>query len=244
MSLLKAIHQVCSKHLVAIKDRKNTGINSDYATLTAVRQILNPALTEAGLSVSTPPGTLRKEGDTWVIVVPLRVSNGEEEREFIYECPFPEGNRGVNLTQRWGMAQSYGQRYALTGFFCMVTGDDDDAQRMGVQDDRNTGAAPSRNVPWPNLMNGGWKDIPTPDGSAMLGDISALEKKALLPANPDYPGLLAWVADLLTKKLKDHQETWTSFVEWAGTGLPARIEDCTASQLTAAIKTANDLPSA
>lgn len=135
LSLLAAIAQVRACGLVAVKTARNTGINSDYASYADVWAVLNPQLQSAGLSVGFVLGSLRRDESAWVQTITLEVSTVTESRAHSFEFLFPEGNRGVNLSQRQGMAQTYARRYALVSFFHIITGDDDDAARLGMGND-------------------------------------------------------------------------------------------------------------
>lgn len=218
-SLRQAIAAVRAEALVVVKTARNTGLNSDYASYADVWATLKPLLTQRKLAVGFVSGTTSREGDTsWKQVLTLECSSTEtgETISHSFETLFPEGNRGVNLTQRQGMAQTYGKRYALINFFHLITGDDDDAQRLGMDRIGESAApAPSQGQHWSTLccvslfgvgqdetMNA-WHMIGDPSdqtGERSLGDNEPGMLAKLAQRYPDHAGLIAWRAELVGER--------------------------------------------
>lgn len=242
--LAEAVHAVRAHGLVVIRTGKNTGLGgAKYATYTDIWERLSPLLANHDISVGFSPGSVRRETDAWIQTLTMSVSVGDERETVPFEIVFPEGNRGVNITQRQGMAHTYGRRYAVTDYFNIFTGDDDDAQRLGAERDRADGPSVSDAAPWSALMQHGWLDVATKDGTA-LGELTNAQRKALWEKDPDNKALMAWVGDMLSDMLQQSGYAWPRFVEWAGLDLPARMEDCNAGQLRTAIQKAKNIPDA
>lgn len=241
MSLRAAIHAVRSAGLIVVKTGKNTGINAKYATYADVWEMLQPELARHQVAVGFAPGPVRKETDAWIQTMILTVTHGDEVETASFEILFPEGNRGVNLTQRQGMAHTYGRRYALCDFFHILTGDDDDAQRLGVEREHVTGATASDAAPWTAFLSGGWRDVPADDGRT-LNDLSDGQRAKLWEKDPASKPLMAWVGDRISDRLQDAGYSWGRFVTWANAGLPATMDECTPGLLKIAATKTKEIP--
>ena len=250
--LRQAIAAVRAEALVVVKTARNTGLNSDYASYADVWAVLKPLLNEHKLAVGFVSGTTTREGETsWKQVLTLECSSTEtgETISHQFETLFPEGNRGVNLTQRQGMAHTYGKRYALINFFHLITGDDGDAQRLGA--DRGIDAAaptPAAGQHWSTLccvsvFNVGHDDTlnawhmfgdpSDPTGERSLGDNEPGALAKLAMRHPDHPGLAAWRAELVGERAVSHGLTsWAECVaKFPQFNLPASFAECSAPQL-------------
>lgn len=244
-----AIAHVRAKGLVCVKTARNSGINSLYASYADVWEVLRPALDEAALSVGFIPGSVRKEGDAWIQRLTIAVTFGNESQLHEFECLFPEGNRGVNITQRQGMAHTYAKRYALIDFFHIITGDDDDAVRLGVERAADHAPSPNREAHWSEFCHVPIADIgseetarawtiladPTdPDGQRTLGDSSAPSLARAWVRHRDNPGINAWRAELIQERAAAKGITdWTSIRrEHPGLKLPEQMAACSPDQLS------------
>lgn len=248
MSLLAKIHAVRSTPLLIVKERKNKGLNSDYANLADIMEKLLPVLEKNGLSVAAEPGKLAILGENaWVQTMHIVVSDGAEF--YTRECDvcFPAaimsrttGGAAVNEAQRQGMAQTYGRRYAIVAFFNILTGDDDDAARLGVE--RETASAGvSDYAPWAAFLDAGWQDALAPDGRT-IGALSDKERLALWEKDPASKPLMAWIGDRITDRLQDAGYTWLKFTAWADAGLPETLEACTPGLLKIAATKSKQIP--
>ncbi len=252
----KAVAQVRSIGILVVKTARNTGINSDYASYADVWDSLRGPLNEAGLSVGFLPGSVRHTdaanaaNSAWIQALTMQVSDGEHTENVLFETLFPEGNRGVNLTQRQGMAHTYAKRYALLDYFHLITGDDDDAQRLGQPVNEQAAPTPQVNTPWTRLCHvpsmghfceeaqGGWTTLADPSdasGVSTLGDLSPARLNTLGLANPAHPGLNAWRAELIEERAKSKGvKSWTQLhKEHSSLNLPEYFEECTGPQLVA-----------
>ncbi|HYF37536.1 MAG TPA: ERF family protein [Prosthecobacter sp.] len=246
LTLAAAIALVRAKGLVVVKTARNTGINSDYASYADVWEALKPALDEAGLSVGFLPGSIRKDNEGWVQSLTMEVSTAADMRSFTFEIVFPEGNRGVNITQRQGMAHTYGRRYALVDFFHIITGDDDDAQRLGMQLRDNEAPTAAPDAHWKDFCyvpvfstgtletQGTWANLADPEDPArILGDSAPNALARIWNRHPDDAGLNAWRAELIqeratAKKLTDWNQVRTTY---KSLHLPEAFTDCTGDHL-------------
>lgn len=247
-SLHTAIAAVRSAGIFVIKTAKNTGINSQYASYADVWEVLSPHLKAEGLSVGFLPGTTRKDADAWIQTLTMEVRHGNQTQSIPFEILFPEGNRGVNITQRQGMAHTYGKRYALIDFFHLITGDDDDAQRLGQPERVDAAPTPANNAHWsefchcPALGVGdaqnqrAWSVLADPSddsGSRTLGDNAPGQLAKLWTRYPDNVGVNAWRAELC-----DDRAIAKGFANWddcrkahRSLNLPERFTDCNGSDL-------------
>jgi hypothetical protein len=206
--------------LICVKYRKNSGLNSDYANLADVWELLRPLLAKHGLGVSFSHGKMRAEGAQFVLEQTLTVYHVASGtlREVTGEFPLPEGNKGVNFAQRFGSAKTYAERYALTAFFGIITGDDDDAARAG---EPRQSAAPgtSAGPRWQNFLEDAWCQAPSPDGKNKLcGELSKAEKRQLLLAYPEHPALCAWMAEGLLALIQERGWNWAEVLKAADLG--------------------------
>lgn len=251
-TLLNKINQVRALGLVVVKTSRNTGINASYASFVDIWELLHPALTDAGLSVGFLPGTTRiesvKDIAAWVQSLTMEVSDGETMIQVPFEIVFPEGNRGTNITQRQGMAHTYGKRYALINYFQLITGDDDDAQRLGVAREESV-LKPSENQHWRDfchvpLFDVGseetartWTMLADPsDDSQMntLGDATDPKLAKTWIRFPDHPGLNAWRAELVGNRASSSGfGSWDEVVASCRSipSLPSHFAQCTGEQL-------------
>lgn len=247
MSLTQSIAAVRALGLVVIKTAKNTGINSHYASYADVWETLSPALASASLSVGFLPGSTRKDNEAWIQCLTMEVSNGTDTQSIPFEVLFPEGNRGVNLTQRQGMAHTYGRRYALIDFFHIITGDDDDAQRLGQPERVNSAPTPAEEAHWsefcfvPAFSHGSeemqktWTVLADPSdetGERVLGDLSPGAMAKVWTRHPDHAGINAWRAELIDER-NTKRLTWEDTVKTYRTlNLPALFPQCSGEQLS------------
>lgn len=239
MKIAAAIAEMQASGLVCVKERKNSSLNSSYATLADVWELLRPHLAKHGLAVQFRHGSLRELGSQIVQGMTVIISHPEsgETQEWSAEYPMPEGNRGVNFAQRFGSATTYAQRYALCAAFGVVTGDDDDARRAASQVGRAAAATVSTNPEtWPTLMDGAWADAPAPGGDSMLGDLDHRARVALWKQHPDHPGLLAYAADWIVGRLEQAGSSWSQWTTEAGGTWPDSIEQCSPDELRAAAR--------
>lgn len=237
--IAKAIAAMQASGLVCVKERRNASLNSSYATLADVWELLRPHLSQHGLAVQFRHGSIREIGSQIIQAMTVRMTHAEsgETEEWSGEYPMPEGNRGVNFAQRFGSATTYAQRYALCAAFGVVTGDDDDARRAASQVGRAAGATISADPKnWPALMDGAWADAPTPAGDGTLGDIDHRARVALWKAHPDHAGLLAYVADWITGRLEQSGTSWSQWTTEAGGTWPDGIDQCSPDELRAAAR--------
>lgn len=258
MSLTKAISSVRAKSLVVVKTSRNTGINSDYASYADVMAVLGPALNESGVSVGFLPGIVRKEGDVWIQVLAMEVAHEDEKQTVPFETVWPEGNRGVNATQRQGMAHTYGKRYALVDFFHLITGDDDDAVRLGQTAGTGSAPTPPPNSHWSlycyvplfdvgtEETAGTWGMMADPEGNGerILGDNAPAVLIKLWHRHPDHPGLNAWRAELCGQRgLAQSIPDWsTCRRDYRSLNLPETFAECTGQQLNALALALNPQP--
>ncbi len=248
-SLRRAIAIVQSRGIVVVKTQRNSGLNSDYASYADVWEMLKPQLAEAQLSVGFAPGSASNESSAWKQRLTLIVTSLETGDSITHDFDvlFPEGNRGVNLTQRQGMAHTYGKRYALIDFFHLITGDDDDAQRLGMPERSNSAPQPKAETHWSTLCHvpcfgtgsgeaeRAWSMLADPSdttGERMLGDNAPGVLAKLWARYPDHPGLNAWRAELVGERAAAKSLTWGAIlVAYRTLNLPDRFEECTGEQL-------------
>lgn len=235
-----AIHAMQSSGLVCVKERRNQSLNSSYATLADIWEVLRPHLATHGIAVQFRHGGLRELGAQLVQSMTVRIlhpASGEVE-EWAGDYPLPEGNRGVNFAQRFGSATTYAQRYALCAAFGVVTGDDDDARRAAAQAGGEREARPSANPEaWPAFLDGGWNDARSPaDDSVALADIPHKERVALWKKFPAYGPLIGYVGDLITSRLEQEGIGWSPWTARAGGQWPETLEACTPEQIGAAAR--------
>lgn len=243
-ALTQAIAAVRARGLVAVKTSRNTGINSEYASYADVWAVLAPVLTEYGLSVGFLPGPVRKDNEAWVQTLVAEITHGNETKSVSFEIVFPEGNRGVNITQRQGMAHTYGKRYALVNLFHVITGDDDDAERLGQA--RHEERAPKPDKHWSEYCyapllgvgseetQGAWSMLANPDNPEVtLGDLAPGAIARLWTRFPDHAGINAWRAEIVSMRAKAKGATdWQHVLDfYSKMGLPAAFTDCTGEQL-------------
>ena len=218
--------------------------NAKYADYADLRTALDPRLKEQGIALSFRPGAMRRDGDAWVQGLTLKVchlASGETD-EATGEFPLPEGNRGVNFSQRYGSALTYSQRYMLAAFFGIITGDDDDARRARDIQERGVDSAPKigEGVHWKRLTEGAWQSVEGPDGD-MLGEKTSKQLADMWTKNPTHAGLCAWAADRVYDTLMTLQLTWGEFTGKAGGTWPENFEDCTPDQMKQAGVTAKSM---
>lgn len=254
-NLSDAIALVRTRSLVVVKTGQNTGLNAKYATYTDVLAVLNPVLQEAGLAVGFRPGKVRLEGTgdktAWVqsLLMEVSFSGTDIHMEKIeFEVLFPEGNRGTNLTQRQGMAHTYGKRYALVDYFGMITGDDDDAERLG-QPLSDTAPKADKSAHWRQFcyvplfkvgseeIAGTWGTLANPadaTGETSLGDLAPGKLSTIWQRFPDDAGINAWRAELTGERAAGKgYRTWEECRSNHKTlNLPEVFVDCTGQQLT------------
>lgn len=245
--LLHAVAAVRALGIVVIKTARNTGINSDYASYADVWAALKAPLAEHQLSVGFLPGNVRRD-EAWIQTLTLVVSHGAETHEVGFECLFPEGNRGVNLTQRQGMAHTYAKRYALIDYFHLITGDDDDAQRLGQPSRESEAPRPDKSAHWQQFCHvpvfdvgtaetaGAWSMLADPSdeaGERILGDLQGGAMAKLWCRFPDNAGINAWRAELVGDRAKARNILkWEECVTGFKTlNLPANFTECSGEHL-------------
>ncbi len=244
MSLHQSIHNVRALGLVCVKTAKNSGIQSNYASYADVWDTLRQPLADNGLSVGFLPGSARKDAEAWVQTLTLVVSDGSESLTVPFEILLPEGNRGVNLSQRQGMSHTYGRRYALTDFFHVITGDDDDAHRLGQPEAVDRAPQAADDAHWSQFCwafdagaeetLGAWALLVDPggDGHSTLGDLSDGARAKRSSQFPQDPGLNAWRAELVATRASTKGMDWEE-VRQANKdlSLPVWFRQCSPEQL-------------
>lgn len=233
-----ALAEIQRDPLIVVKERRNTALNSDYANLADVWKLLRPHLTKHGLAVSFQFGGIRPENSQWLAGMTLVVVHAASGTAVSTsgEFPVPEGNRGVNFAQRFGSAKTYAERYALTGFFGVITGDDDDAATAAEPPrapEPGTAAPAAR---WQNFAEGAWRDAPAPGpGNHLCGELEGHERKQLCMAYPEHPALCASIAEGMESLIAKRGHTWETAVQavkWDGPPLmemtPNELHDCAA----------------
>lgn len=237
-----AIAAMQSAGLICVKERRNQSLNSSYATLADIWEVLRPHLTAHGIAVQFRHGGLRELGAQLVQSMTVRIlhpASGEVE-EWSGDYPLPEGNRGVNFAQRFGSATTYAQRYALCAAFGVVTGDDDDARRAAAQAGGEREAKPSANpAAWPAFLDGGWREAHNPDDDSIgLADMTHKERVACWKRTPTYAPLVGYVGDLITARLEQEGIGWSPWTAKVGGEWPETLEACTPEQVAAAARIA------
>lgn len=251
-NLLAAVAAIRSLGIVVVKTARNTGLNSDYATYADVWAHLKQPLADLNLSVGFLPGNTTNINTAWSQDLTLQViwrdAAAVEAMTVPFQVLFPEGNRGVNLTQRQGMAHTYGKRYALIDFFGLITGDDDDAQRLGQTALHDQAPRPDRTAHWRQYCHvpvfgldnveaqGSWgmlNDPSDPEGQRVLGDCSQQAIAKAFRQAPDHPGISAWRAELIQARADAKAiGSWDECCElYPRLHLPAQFTDCTPDQL-------------
>lgn len=250
-SITQKIHNIRAKSILVVKSARNTGLNSDYASFIDVSEALKPALAEQQLTVGFMPGATRREADAWIQQLHMQIGDGTTVETHMFEVLMPEGNRGVNLTQRQGMAHTYGRRYALIDAFGLLTGDDDDAQRMGQPVRDNVAPHVDKSVHWSTLCyvplfdcgdeqaQGAWAITADPSdeqGVRTLGDSSDQARaKTWLRWGDECPGLNAWRAEMIqTRAVAKGVTDWADMHRrFKKLNLPETFAECDGSTLNA-----------
>lgn len=250
----QAVAKVRSAGIVVIKTARNTGINSVYASYADVWDALKGPLAEAGLSVGFLPGAVRHidaantANSAWIQSLTMQVSCSAHCENVPFETLFPEGNRGVNLTQRQGMAHTYAKRYALLDYFHLIAGDDDDAQRLGQPVNENAAPVAAPTTHWsklcyvPVFLVGAeeslrsWSIIADPSdssGHTTLGDLSPQRLATLWKSYPNHPGINAWRAEIIQDRAEKKGITnWNDcHVQFKALNLPEFFTDCSGEML-------------
>jgi len=250
-NLYAALAAIQSTGLVVVKERKNSALNSSYANLADIQELLRPQLIRHGLIVSFLNGTMRCDGGSWVVSITIRVVHVESGDCDVHtgEVAIPDkalsssGREILNFAQRYGIGIAYGQRYMLVGYFAIVTGDDDDAQRAkSAMQERGTDAPPKvgDGAHWKLLCDGAWQSVEGPDGD-LLGEKPAAQLASMWAKHPSNAALCAWAADRLFDSLQALQLLWSEFTAKAGGSWPEHLEDCTPEQLKQAATTAKSM---
>lgn len=120
------------------KDRKvrsRSGLAYEYAALEDIMQAIRPAMGKYGLSVRYEAETV----DAGVAVT-CYVTHGSHTESATVTVPIPQAAAGgVNDAQKYGMALSYGRRYALCcALGLVVGGEDQDAAGLGQAEEAIT----------------------------------------------------------------------------------------------------------
>lgn len=250
-NLYAALAAIQSAALVVVKERKNSALNSSYANLADIQELLRPLLIRHGLVVSFLNGAMRCDSGSWVVAITIRVVHVEsgEGDSHTGEVAIPDkalsssGREILNFAQRYGIGIAYGQRYMLVGYFAIVTGDDDDAQRarQSVQE-RGVDSPPKvgDGVHWIRLTEGAWQSVEGPDGD-MLGEKTSKQLADMWAKAPSHAGLCAWAADRVYDARMALQLTWSEFTARAGGEWPEHFEDCTPEQIKQAGVTAKSM---
>lgn len=248
MSKIFAALAAIQNQFVVERANQNTALgNARYADYADIRSALDVRLKEQGLAFSFRPGKMRADGGQFIQALTLVVVHVESGERETAEGEFgtPEGNRGVNFAQRYGSALTYAQRYMLTAFFGIVTGDDDDARRasrMSEDNGRDGAPAASDTGHWSLLMEGHWAEVAAPEGGCTIGEMPAKQRAALLAKYPTHAGLTAWVADSrFLGTLSELGWGWDDFTAAAGGSWPDRLEHCDSAQVIAAASAAKAL---
>ncbi len=126
-NLLKGLLQVQKNMNNVIKDSKNPFFKSNYADINALRDELNPLLTDAGLVLNQPVTVF--EGKNYI---ETRVSHAEsgEYMSSLTEIVIAKQND----PQSFLAAQTYTRRGSLQSFFNMGAVDDDGNYASGKAD--------------------------------------------------------------------------------------------------------------
>lgn len=252
-AFVSAVAEVRSLGIVVVKSARNSHLNSDYATFIDVWEKVAPELKERGIAIGWKAGTVRKDNDAWVQSLTLEVSAHGHLECVPFEVLVPEaiisrsGGSVVNLAQRQGSAQTYGKRYALINYFNIITGDDDDAARLGQQRVEESAPVAAPNQHWEELCHcplfatgheetqGTWAMLadPSGDGSQTLGDLKDGRKAVLWQRFPTNPGLNAWRAEVVQFRAASK-----GYADWeacraanSSLNLPQYFRECSGEQL-------------
>lgn len=222
--------------MICVKHRDNSALRSAYANLADVWEFLRPMLNDHGLAVSFSHGRLKEVGAQYVLEQTMTVYHEESasSHEHTGDFPLPEGNRGVNFAQRFGSAKTYAERYALTAFFGVITGDDDDAARAAAEPRKmaEPGAAAVA-CQWQELLEDQWKEMSAPGpGSLTCGELSVREMREMRLSYPEHPALCASLADGISAHVEKRGHTWETAVAEIGGTWP-RLLDMTPNDLHA-----------
>lgn len=121
------------------RDSFNPQTRSKYASYHAVDKAIRPIYTKHGLAVSFDEATDSPEGHVRVIAF---VSKGRHTRTFHYDSPIVTtglaGKVNMTSTHARASADSYAKRYLVGRIFNLSTGEDDDGNAAGRQDDGGT----------------------------------------------------------------------------------------------------------
>jgi hypothetical protein len=134
--LAKALVKFRGRIHVVEKDAKNPHFGNRYASLAAIHKVVDPLLSECGLSVIQIPQKPAEGGGISVRTILLHESGQTIESELV--LPVAKSD-----AQGIGSAISYCRRYALSGILCLTQDDDDgnEASNNGPRQDavRNAG---------------------------------------------------------------------------------------------------------
>jgi hypothetical protein len=146
------------------------------------------------------------------------------------------------------MSHTYGKRYALVDYFHLITGDDDDAVRLGQPMRETIGLKAADDAHWSQFCHvpllgagteetaGTWAALADPSdetGQRTLGDLSEAAIGKLWLHGSRSVGIDGWMAELVGQRAE--QSGITSWAELVGflpkLGLPAKFEECHSEQL-------------
>lgn len=246
MSPLKqAIHAVRAARLTVVKEGviQTSKAKMDFTRHVDVCAVLDPILQEHGLAVGFETGAMvfGASVDATRMDMVVTKEGSDEEHRHTFEIALPadmKNDRGMSISnhsQRHAMARTFGRRTELILFFNMVAGKEDELEHLqqGQMRPQVTGATVSDLVPWATLMEGGWRELPGPDGTTLYGEMTAAERMVIWRREPENKALCAWMADRVTYVLEQLNMPWAEFQK--GRDLPAKIEDCGSSALGTAL---------
>lgn len=127
-ALFAAVAKVQARIVAIEPDAQNPQLRNRYTSLDGIRKKMQPALTEAGLTLMQPLTTSGERAEVTTIVA------HPESGEWLMSTAsikIPPTNKGTNVTQVEGSAISYLRRYAIMSLFGFVSGEDDDASAAG-----------------------------------------------------------------------------------------------------------------
>lgn len=179
--------------IVAVKDKENSHLRSEYADICAVWRVLNGPLKSCGLTIMQFPGAITPgESKTCIEMVNMVMHTSGEWIRHTMQIPLPEaivsksGGNVVNLAQRMGSAITYARRYSLLAIFSMAPGDDDDANSAFPRPQQHVAPVITENATWQQLYRTGeWKKqmVPGDDQWGTFAELEPGELKELIKRN-------------------------------------------------------------
>lgn len=254
--LATAIGKMQALGLVAVKATENRHLNTRYANLVDIWELIRPKLAENNLIVTQSLGKVRFENSAFCLEVETQVTHtptGQWMRT-TGDVLIPEailnksGGSVINLAQREGSGHTYGRRYSLCALLGIATGDDDDAHRAAQQADSG-GVESVGEETWQDLFKSGawrYKEAPSDPDWRKLSELPVGELRAAIKLNIDNGGgnaaVTASQATMLfaAAKARGHSvETALVAVKWKGC---ADLLDMTTSEMHLAYNSIITLP--